>query len=126
MSLLKNMKIRAKLFLGFFLVLAITAFISAYGIININTVNTNYGLMQDFPSQRYDYLNFLAAEIMDLRRLVTAMAFRLGDSPALAELRNEALLARVNLDRLVNDYERNLRADVQIVEENREHFFTHV
>jgi len=134
MNLLKNMKVRAKLFLGFFVVLAITVFISVFAIVNINTVNTNYGLMQDFPSARYDTLNYLATEIMDLRRLVTAMAFRLGDAPALNELRAEAMTARSNLDRLVNDYQSSLQADIMIdpvrraemlVESNDLRFFLH-
>jgi len=124
MTFLKNFKIRAKLFLGFFMVLAIMIFIAVFGIVNINTINTNYTLMQDYPSTRYDTLNFLATEIMDLRRLVTAMAFRLGDAVSLNELRNEALQARINLDRLLNDYEANLRADRQIVEERRQENFT--
>jgi len=120
MNFLQNMKIRPKLFLGFFLVLAITVFISVFGITNIDTINTNYGLMQDFPSARYDTLNYLAVEIMDLRRLVTAMAFRLGDMVNLTDLRNEAVQARINLDRFVNEYERNLMTDTQIIEERRQ------
>jgi len=88
-----NMKIRAKLFLGFFLVLTITVVIAVFGIVNINTINDNYRLMQDYPSARYDTLNYLTTDIMDLRRIVTAMAFRLGDEPALNELRAEALRA---------------------------------
>ena len=114
MSFLRNMKIRGKLFLGFFLVLAITVFIAVFGIVNINTINTNYVLMQDFPSARYDILNHMATDIMDLRRIVTAMAFRLGDGPALNELRAEALQARTSLDQLINSHQASLRADIMI------------
>jgi len=119
MAILRNMKIKAKLFFGFFLILAITVFIAVFGIININTINTNYSLMQDYPSARYDTLNLLATEIMDLRRLVTAMAFRLGDMANLNELRSEAMMARANLDRFVNDYQNSLRADIQIMPARR-------
>jgi len=111
MTFLRNMKIRAKLFLGFFLVLAITVFIAGFGIVNIDTINTNYGLMQDFPSARYDTLNYLAVDIMDMRRLVTAMAFRLGDGPTLNELRAEAMSSRANLDRLLDSYDESQRDD---------------
>jgi len=114
MKLLQNMKIRAKLFLGFFLVLSITVFIAVFGIVNINTINTNYGLMQDHPSTRYTILNLLSAEIMDLRRIVTAMAFRLGDTQALDELRAEALHIRAEVERYMFDYQNNLRTDMQI------------
>jgi len=114
MTLLRNMKIRAKLFMGFFLVLAITVFISVFGIHNISTINTNFVLMQDFPSTRYDTLNYLAADIMDLRRIVTAMAFRLGDEPTLNSLRAEAVQLRRELDRYLDVYDASLNADTLI------------
>jgi len=114
MTFVRNMKIRGKLFLGFFLVLAITVFIAVFGIVNISTINTNFILMQDFPSTRYDTLNYMAADIMDLRRIVTAMAFRLGDEPALNALRAEALHLRNELDRYLDAYDANQNADIMI------------
>jgi len=114
MGFIKNMKVRAKLFLGFCLVLGITVFVSVFAIVNIDSINTNYGLMQDFPSARYDTLNYLATEIMNLRRLVTAMAFRLGDMISLNDLRTEGVIARNNLDLLVSIYQGSLQADILI------------
>ena len=83
------MKIRGKLFLGFFLVVAITAFIAVFGIINLSDINTNYGLMQDFPSTRYNILNHMYSEIIDMRRLNATMSFRLGDTVFLDNIRVE-------------------------------------
>ena len=114
MTFIRNMKIRAKLLLGFFMVLAITAFIAIFGITNLNTMNTNYRLMQENPTARYNTLNYLATEIMALRRLVTAMAFRQGDIATLNTLRSEAMEARNRLDQLVNEYVTSLQADEQI------------
>jgi len=114
MTFLRNLKIRMKLFLGFFLVLAITVFIAIFGIYNINTINNNFVLMQDFPSARYDTLNYMAADIMDLRRIVTAMAFRLGDEPTLNSLRAEAVALRRELDRYLDAYDASLNADTLI------------
>jgi len=114
MTFIRNMKIRGKLFMGFFLVLAITAFIAIFGIYNIDTINTNFVLMQDYPSARYDTLNYLATDIMDYRRIVTAMAFRLGDLSTLNDLRAEALRTRTSLDRLVDTYQASLNADGMI------------
>jgi len=114
MTFVRNMKIRGKLFLGFFLVLAITVFIAVFGIHNINTINSNFVLMQDFPSTRYDTLNYMAADIMDLRRIVTAMAFRLGDEPTLNSLRAEAVALRRDLDRYLDIYDANQNADIMI------------
>jgi len=119
MSFVQNMKIRGKLFMGFFLVLAITVFIAVFGMVNINTINTNFVLMQDYPSARYDTLNYLATDIMDYRRIVTAMAFRLGDTVTLRELQSEATRTRDNLDRLVDSYQASLNADILINPERR-------
>jgi len=119
MSFIRNMKIRGKMLLGFFLVLAITVFIAVFGIVNINTVNTNYALMHDFPVARYNTLNYMSATIMDLRRIVTAMAFRLGDPVNLNDLRNEAMAARMDIERFMNSFDNSLLADQQIAPERR-------
>jgi len=114
-----NAKIKGKLFMGFFLVLAITVFIAVFGIVNINTINTNFVLMQDFPSTRYDTLNYMAADIMDLRRIVTAMAFHLGDEPTLNLLRTEAVQLRRVLDGHLDTYDANQHGDIMISTERR-------
>jgi len=111
MSVLKNMKIRAKLFLGFFLVLAITVCIALFGITNINRINANYTLMQDYPSVRYNLLNYMFAEIIELRRLNASMSFRLGYPAILNEHRAEYRRVYDNAMRLLDDYNANLQAD---------------
>ena len=42
MTFLQNMKIRGKLFLGFFLVLGITIFIALFGAFNLRQVDAQY------------------------------------------------------------------------------------
>jgi len=111
MTFIRNLKIRAKLFLGFFLVLAITVIIAVYGIVSINTVNENYGLLQNYPAARYNTLNYLSMDMMNLRRIVSTMTFRIGDQAALAGLRNETVQVRSNLDEFINTYKTSLRAD---------------
>jgi len=114
MKLLKNMKIRMKLFLGFFLVLAITVFIAVYGIVNINTINTNYGLMQDFPAERYTLLNLMYAEIIDMRRLNATMSFRLGDAAFLNNIRIEYMAIFNRIISILDTYNANQQDDVLI------------
>jgi len=111
MTIVRNLKIRAKLFLGFFLVLAITVIIAVFGIININTINTNYALMQEYPATRYNILNYLSMDIMNLRRIVSAMTFRVGNPVALNGLRDEAIQVRTNLDEFINAYKTSLERD---------------
>ena len=111
MMLFKNMKIRGKLFVGFFLLLAITVFIAAFGVVNINRINANYTYLEDFPSGRYDTLNYLAREIMDIRRIVTAMAFRQGDIPTLNQLRGESMRTRTAIAWYFDMYQTSLQQD---------------
>ena len=114
MAFIKNLKIRAKLFLGFFLVLAITVVIAVFGITSIRIVNDNYALMQEFPATRYNILNYLSMDIMNLRRIVSAMTFRVGDQAALDGLRNEAITVRGNLDEFISTYKTSLANDALI------------
>jgi len=114
MTFLKNLKIRGKLFLGFFLMLAITVFIAAFGIININTINTNYTLMEDFPTARYNTLNYMHSEIIDLKRINATMAFHLGDALTLNTLRFEFTQGKTNINRHLDNYQNSLHADTQI------------
>ena len=111
MTFIKNMKIKAKLFLSFFLLLVITMFVAVYGIININQINNANMLMHDHPSTRYNILNYLSREMMDIRRVVTAMAFRLGDANTLIALNTEAAQIRMAMERYIIDYQGNLLAD---------------
>ncbi|MCL2191444.1 MAG: methyl-accepting chemotaxis protein [Treponema sp.] len=108
---IRNMRIRAKLFLGFFLVLAITVFIAGYGIVNINTINTNNALMHDFPSARYDILNLMYADIIDMRRLNATMSFRLGDAAFLNAIRAEYMGIFASIMRYMDEYVANMQAD---------------
>ena len=111
MTLLRNMRIRAKLFMGFFLSLAITIFIAVVGIVNINTINTNYTLMMDFPSARYNMLSHMYSEIVDLRRINATASFRLGDTQAIAGLRAVAEQRLSTTENLLADYIANNQAD---------------
>ena len=104
MQFIKNMKIRAKLFLGFFMLVIITTFIAVYGIVSIGQINEANRLMYDHPTTRYNQLNYLAVEIMDLRRIVTAMAFRIADHETLDSLYAEARALRGSVERLVDAY----------------------
>ena len=114
MKILQNMKIRAKLFLGFFMVLAITVFIAVFGITNINTINTNYALMQDFPAERYTILNLMYAEIIDMRRLNATMSFRLGDTVFLNNIRAEYMEIFGRIMSLMDTWNINMQTDILI------------
>jgi len=114
MTFVRNMKIRGKLFMGFFMVLAITVFIAVFGIVNIDTINTNYAMMQDFPSTRYDILNYMYAEIIDMRRLNATMSFRLGDTVFLNNIRTEYMDIFGRVMRYIDAWSANINNDILI------------
>jgi len=114
MLVLKNVKIRAKLFLGFFSVLAITVFIAVFGLVNINRINTNYTRMQDYPAVRYNMINYMVADIIDLRRLNATMSFRLGYPEILNVHRTEYMAIVASIMRQLDEYNANQEADTLI------------
>ena len=119
MTFVRNMKIRGKLFMGFFLVLAITVFIAVFGIVNISTINTNFIMMQDYPVERYQILNAVYADIIDMRRLNATMSFRLGDTAFLNNIRAEYLGIYAGIMRQLDEWGANMQSDVLIAPERQ-------
>jgi len=110
----KNMKIAGKMVFGFALVLVITVVVGVFGIVNINTLNTNFYLLQNHPTERYKLLNNMAEDLVNMRRIVSVMAFRLGDEPALNSLLAEAQVSFNNIMTYLGDYQSNMQSDTQI------------
>ena len=79
MSFLQNMKIRGKLFLGFFLVLGITIFIALFGAFNLMEVDEQYTYALSFPLERYILLSELGVLFMDARRTMNRAAMYIHD-----------------------------------------------
>ena len=68
MTAFKNLRIRSKMFVGFFIVLAITAFVSIFGAFNINTVSYQYSYVLQYPAERRSMLRDIEVAMMDARR----------------------------------------------------------
>ncbi|MCL2189999.1 MAG: methyl-accepting chemotaxis protein [Defluviitaleaceae bacterium] len=119
MRAFRNLKIGVKLFLGFGLVIAIAGFIIVLSMRNMRHVNEDMFLMLDNSIERYNILNIMHADIVDSRRIVANMAFRLGDQAALGTLRTEALTGHANLIRGIEEYEENMRND-QLIDPQRQ------
>ena len=73
------MKIRGKLFLGFFLVLGITIFIALFGAFNLRQVDAQYSYALSFPMERYILLSELGVLFMDARRTTNRAALYMSD-----------------------------------------------
>ena len=79
MSFIRNMKIRAKLFLGFFMVLGITVFVALFGAMNLREVDDQYTYALSFPMERYILLSELGVLFMDSRRTMNRAAMYMND-----------------------------------------------
>ena len=118
-NLLRNVKIRGKLGLGFCLMLAIIAIIALFGIQSLRSVRDDYVHMTDFPAARYNMVNYIFREFNDLRRLGTMMAARPGDTEALHETRQLADARAASIRAMFEDYTEILRADERLTEQSR-------
>ena len=112
--MLRDMKIAAKLMLGFILVLVITVFLAVYGIIAISQINDRFRLLHNYPTERYKILNYMSSDLMDIRRIVSVMSFRLGDTSSLNSLMNEASAINARITGRMEEYQSNLRNDTEI------------
>ena len=89
--MIKNMKLRGKLFLGFGLMMAITIAISVFAIWRIIEINNDTAHMSEFPMIRYSLLNYAETEIVNLRRLAAFMPFYEDEPERLTAVLNDAL-----------------------------------
>jgi len=79
MMFIKNMKIRGKLFLGFFALVAITVFIAMFGALNLRQVDGQYTYALSFPMERYILMSELGVLFMDSRRTMNRAAMYMSD-----------------------------------------------
>ena len=74
MHLLKNMKIRSKLVLGFATVLILSVFIAIYGILTLFRVDSEYSYVLSYPNMRYSILRDVEVNMMDARRTMNRVS----------------------------------------------------
>jgi len=119
MQVLRNMKTSAKLFLGFGLLMAILAIVSIYAATSMAQNQRAVQMFQAYPTQRYNNIQEVYASIIELRRLVATMSFRLGDAQALNTLRNDARQEFNQITTLLNANLDSLRRDPMILPERQ-------
>jgi len=110
MTLLKNMKIRSKLFLGFFLLLAITAIIAAFGAFNITRVDTDYSYVLEYPAHRRSLLRDVEVAMMDVRRMMNRTSMAAADTSA--EDRNAVIATQ---DAAIRDARASIISHINLV-----------
>ncbi|MCL2197776.1 MAG: methyl-accepting chemotaxis protein [Defluviitaleaceae bacterium] len=115
---MKNMKIRSRLFLGFILVLVITAIIAIYGGNRILHVDDEYTYALSFPMERWDILNQMSRELVDSRRVLNRAVMYIFDPDIMHERlgNREAAMqrSRANIDALIVRYRDNINDDPRL------------
>jgi methyl-accepting chemotaxis protein len=115
---MKNMKIRNKLFLGFALVLIITAVLAIYGGNRILHIDSEYTYAMTYPSERMEILHQLSVELVDSRRLLNRAVMYIFDPDIMYErlYRRENSLesSRRNINELIEQFRANLYADPRL------------
>ena len=77
--------------LGFGLLLIITAAVAFFGIFNVQNANSEFAYALEFPVERVNIAQSISTDVMNLRRIVTMIAFRHGQTEFLPALENEAI-----------------------------------
>ena len=113
------MKIRGKLGLGFALVLIITGIISVSGIFFITRITNDNIYARNYPSYRFEILNSVATEIMDMRRVVMAMAFYAGNEVELNRVYGDFNMLVDRTKSLLDGYAQSFRDDPRMFGEEQ-------
>ncbi|MCL2187944.1 MAG: methyl-accepting chemotaxis protein [Defluviitaleaceae bacterium] len=119
-TLFKNLKIRAKLMVGFGMMIVILAIVAVFSWVNIRTMDESVALLIENPVYRYNNISQAESSIMDMRRVVSAMSFRLGDRVQLEPMRSEGQSAFNEINRLLDRNIVSLNTDPQIAPERRD------
>jgi len=119
MNLIKNLKVGVKLALGFGLLMIITGIIAILGIYNIANISDDFNYRFDFPTARYNHLNAMKQELLNLRRISTVMAFQTGHPDAIAPLLNDAMAGKDRVWSAFNAYKQNLTDDRRLEDSAR-------
>ncbi|MCL2350761.1 MAG: methyl-accepting chemotaxis protein, partial [Defluviitaleaceae bacterium] len=119
MGFLRNMKIKFKLGVGFGLLLVIMVLIAVFAINSIRNLGDEVAYARDWPTERYNKINYMATDIMDMRRVVAMMALYTGNAPMVNFYEAEARLARLAIRDTFADYFYSLENDPNIEETRR-------
>ena len=94
----RNIRIRGKLLIGFAIVLLISVFIAAYGILTLFRVDGEYSYVLEFPNMRYSILRDIEVRMMDARRTMNRVSMYGAIISKAQETGDDALLARTLAD----------------------------
>jgi len=111
MTLIKNLRIGAKLALGFGLLLALVLVLAVYAIYALSSTAESYQRIQDGPQARYLLLENMDMAITDMRHKSTLIALYSGDTERISAHEAELDDLREYVRNLAQRFRDNLVAD---------------
>jgi len=117
MSLIKNLKIGAKLGLGFGLVLALVLMLALYAINALSSTANKYQLLIENPFGRFLLIEEIDMTVTDMRHQVALIALNVGDTADINRFSANVTALQREFAGLVSDFRDNVRND-DAMEEN--------
>ncbi|MCL2873651.1 MAG: methyl-accepting chemotaxis protein [Defluviitaleaceae bacterium] len=111
MTFIKNIKIGAKLALGFTIVLLFALALAIYGIIAMSNLSNNYQWVIDSPNARFILVEEIDMVITDIRHYTTLAALNAGDSEVISRFEENINEKRQLFGELVEELRESLEND---------------
>ncbi|MCL2223403.1 MAG: methyl-accepting chemotaxis protein [Defluviitaleaceae bacterium] len=112
MGFVKDLKIGAKLALGFGLVLALVVVLSVYAITALNRTATSYQQLLDGPYARYIVLESVDRSITDMRHQISLIALHAGNQQGIDRFSAALASSRADFDAAVLEFRQNVQTDI--------------
>ena len=114
-----NMKIKAKMILSFFVVIALMIALSVFAIVQMRFIEEQNLYVKDFASARETILLQLQANIRDMRRVTATMAMYtpLGDMTKIEPLISESAALFISNNEIIDQYESIVKTDFEFTHE---------
>lgn len=114
MNWYRNMKIRAKLILGFGIAIVLSIALAVVGVYTAYTVDGDYSYVLNYPQKRMDALSEVTLHTARMRRVGATIGLYTGDSSQLVTL-NSDLTAEVNsITAAIKRYDDSILADPRL------------
>ena len=120
--MLNNVKIKYKVALGFFLVILVAVFVVIYTMGNIRRIDRDYSYLMNTNDRVYIMLQ-IPTDIANLRRLITTVAFRTGETEFLVGLEQDIGQVHVNFLGRIDEFRENVTEDTSLSEAARSRYF---
>ena len=122
MSFMRNLRIRSRLFLGFFMILAILIAVTILSAIALFAVDSEYTYVLDYPMHRYSLLRQIEAASIDARRASNRAAMyidSIGGEPFIQQQSDALDQVRVDMDGFFNELRHSIEVDPRLTTAER-------